>query len=369
MKRTAINARQLGFFLAFLLPVGKLSELPSLLSGKVGGDLLLPAFLGLTVEFLSLFALFSFTKKTGMGPLAYAEKKNAKLGRVLRVALAAVLLVYSLPFLLDLEKFCNVTFSDTEPTFFSFAPFFILCGFICTKGIKAVGRSADLCPVLFFLPFAMLTVLAFSSADLSSLLPVFEKPLFTNVATFFQTAPFFSSGLLFLPLFDGYHYHEGDEKKIFPLYFTGAAAVLLFLALFYGLYGPLAVSEHYAITKIGMFFPALSTLGRTDLFFVYLITVVLFFFTALPVQLAVGELQKGFQLQNSLLLSTLINLALFFAVLFLNRRYNTVYPFFIKTLAPLYLVVGFLLPLLVYLGILLKRRGQVRVERRNKHAR
>ena len=215
MKRTAINARQLGFFLAFLLPVGKLSELPSLLSGKVGGDLLLPAFLGLTVEFLSLFALFSFTKKTGMGPLAYAEKKNAKLGRVLRVALAAVLLVYSLPFLLDLEKFCNVTFSDTEPTFFSFAPFFILCGFICTKGIKAVGRSADLCPVLFFLPFAMLTVLAFSSADLSSLLPVFEKPLFTNVATFSKRRRFLAPDCYFSPCSTGITITRGTKKRFF----------------------------------------------------------------------------------------------------------------------------------------------------------
>ena len=366
--QTECNARQLGFFLAFFLPVGKLLELPSLLASEAGGDLLFPAFLGLGVEALALAAVFLFVKRTGMGVFAFLDRKNSGLGKAARFLYCALLLVYAFPFLLDLEKFSHAAFSDTEPTFFSFLPFFILCGFISTKGLKAVGRSADLCPVLFFLPFVGLAVLSFGSADFSNLLPILEKPLFSHVKTVFHTSPFWTSGLLFLPLFEGYSHKSGDGKKLFFAYAVGACLVLLFLAIFYGLYGPIAEKEHYALSKIGLFFPALATLGRTDLLLVYLITVVLFFFTALPVQLSVDLFAKGLSLKQKTLPSAAVNLGLFVAVLFLNRHYNAVYGFLTKTLSPVFFLFGTVAPLLFLLLALLegKGRGQVRGERKKK---
>ena len=372
--KTQLNARQLGFFLAFFLPVGKLLELPSLLARQAGGDLLIPALFGLGIELLALVAVFLLVKRTGLGVFSFLDGKSKTLGNAVRFVYSAVLLIYAFPFLLDLEKFSHAAFSDTEPTFFSFLPFFILCGFISTKGLRAVGRSADLCPVLFFLPFLGLAVLSIGSADFSSLLPLIEKPLFLHAKTTLHTAPFWSSGLLFLPMFEGYTHREGDGKKIFLPYAVGAFLVLLFLAIFYGLYGPIAGKEHYAISKIGLFFPALATLGRTDLLLVYLITIVLFFFTALPVQLSVQLLSDGANLSQKTLPSTLVNAGLFLLVLFLNRRYNAVYAFLTKSLSPLFLLFSTIVPI----GILFvavfegKSRGQVRDKRKNKgntHAR
>lgn len=366
--QTEINARQLGFFLAFLLPVGKLLELPSLLAKQAGGDLLLPALLGLGLELLALAAVFLFSKHAKMGMFSFLDRKNEKLGKAARFLYCVLLLFYAFPFLLDLEKFSHAAFSDTEPTFFSFLPFFILCGFIATKGIKAVGRSADLCPVLFFLPFLGLAVLSIGSADFSNLLPILEKPFLSHVKAVFDTSPFWTSGFLFLPLFEGYSHREGDGKKIFLSYAVGASLVLLFLAVFYGLYGPIAGKEHYALSKIGLFFPALATLGRTDLLLVYLITVVLFFFTALPVQLSVDLFSKGLSLRQKTLPSAGVNLGLFIAVLFLNRRYNAVYAFLTKTLSPVFFIFGTLAPLLALLWVVLntKSRGQVRDKRKKK---
>ena len=270
-----------------------------------------------------------------------------------------------------MEKFSHAAFSDTEPTFFSFLPFFILSGFIATKGLKAVGRSADLCPVLFFLPFLGLAVLSIGSADFSNLLPLIEKPFFSHAKTVFSTAHFWTSGLLFLPLFEGYSHREGDGKKLFLSYAVGALAVLLFLAIFYGLYGPIAEKEHYALSKIGLFFPALATLGRTDLLLVYLITVVLFFFTALPVQLSVDLFSKGISLSQKTLPSAGANAALFVALLLLNRHYNAVYAFFTKTLSPVFFIFGAFAPLFMLLWVVLeeKGRGQGRGERKNKEKR
>lgn len=353
-KQTTVNARQIAFFLAFLLPVGKLLELPSLLAKGAGGDLLLPALFGLFVEGVSLFFVYAFVKRTGRGMFSYLGDRNQTLGRLVKVVYGVVLILYSLPFLLDLEKFSLAAFSDTEPTFFSFLPFFVFSGYAATKGAKAVGRSADLCPVLFLLPFLGLVVLSIGSTDFSAVLPLFEFSPVRHFKTVYETAPFWCSGLLFLPLFEGYERKDGDGKKLALGYAVGAACVLLFAWVFYGLYGPLAEKEHYALSKIGQFFPALSTLGRTDLLLVYLMTVALLFFTVLPVLFSTQLFVSACDGKGNLLTAILLNCGLFLAVLFFNRRYNAVYGFFSKALAPAYFLLGVVAPLLFLL--LSKRR-------------
>ena len=183
MKQTRISGRQLAFFLAFLLPVSKLLELPSLLARGSGGDLLMPALLGVCVEGLALFGVYRFVKQRGRGVFACLDEKSKTLGKTARCVYAGLLLLYAFPFLLDLEKFSLTAFSDTEPTFFSFLPFFVFSGYATSKGAKAVGRSADLCPVLFFLPFLGLTVLSVGSTDFSAVLPLFELSFVRHAKT------------------------------------------------------------------------------------------------------------------------------------------------------------------------------------------
>ena len=62
-----INTRQLCFFSAFILPVAKLLETPSILSAYALGDLLFPALLHFLLQSLSLTALLVLSAKTGKG--------------------------------------------------------------------------------------------------------------------------------------------------------------------------------------------------------------------------------------------------------------------------------------------------------------
>ena len=59
-KNTTINARQLAFFIAFFLPMGKLLELPSRLTSYAGGDLLIAADAG-----------YKHLKNAGLSPHLY----------------------------------------------------------------------------------------------------------------------------------------------------------------------------------------------------------------------------------------------------------------------------------------------------------
>ena len=213
-KNTQINARQLSFFCALVLPVGKLLELPSLLTSYAGGDPLIAALLGSAVEFLAFLALVLFAKRRG-APIEALEARCGKpTARIFLGVYTLFLLAFSVLPLFDLERFSHAAFSDTSPTFFTFTPFLVLAGFICAKGLKGVGRSADLTPILCLFPLLLLLAMSVGQADFSRLLPVVEKPISVSAKAAWKTLPYFSSGGLLLPLMSGYSYEKGDEKKI-----------------------------------------------------------------------------------------------------------------------------------------------------------
>ena len=56
-KQESVNARQIAFFCAFLLPVSKFLEAPSLLAKYAKGDLLLPAILHFLLQFFLVLVL------------------------------------------------------------------------------------------------------------------------------------------------------------------------------------------------------------------------------------------------------------------------------------------------------------------------
>ena len=124
-KKQRINARQLAFFTAFLLPAQKLLELPSLLTTYAGGDLLIAALFGLALEFLPFCCLLLFAKRTGCAPIEGLERRcGIATARIFCGVYGVFLLSCAVLPLLDLEKFIYAAFYDTSPTIFSFAAFF-----------------------------------------------------------------------------------------------------------------------------------------------------------------------------------------------------------------------------------------------------
>lgn len=318
-----VYCRQIAFAAAFLLPAAKLLEAPSILAKYASGDLLLPALAHFLLQSLLLLG-FLYAASRSEIPL-FVRLQNAFGGGV-KVLYIAYVLYYlfsaTLP-LLDLEKFVYAAFFDTAPTTFAFGVFFFLSAFICTKGIKAVGRSADLCLFLFLLPFSALMAMSFTAADFSNLLPFFGTKLAGSATAFSRTAPQFADALLLLPLIGNCRYKPNDGKKILLGYWSGAALSLLFFAIFYAIYSSIAPREHYAFSKIAEYFPALAVMGRIDLLFVYFLTVVLLLYTCLPLQYATDLIADAASIRRKTWISAALNVLLFLFVLYMNKYYDS----------------------------------------------
>ena len=358
-KNTTINARQLAFFIAFFLPMGKLLELPSRLTSYAGGDLLIAALVGLVMEGLAISSVLLFCKRTRLSPLHFIEVKFGKpTASVVRLLYAFFLLLFATLPLFDLEKFSHAAFSDTSPTFFVFTPFFLLCGFICLRGIQSIGRVSDLTPVLFLLPIVGLMAMAVGQADFSRLLPVMEKSLSVSIKACWKTLPYFSFGGLFLPLCSGYQYEQGDEKKLLPALAVGAFLTLLFLAVFFSVFGLLGAKEHFAVMKIAQFFPALKFVGRIDLLLVYTLSICLMYYTAFPLQLFTQLFTDSLSLKSKLPTAVSLSVALYFLVLFGNKYTTRIHSYFISYLPPIFLLFSALLPLLFLIFSIKKDTGR-----------
>ena len=351
-----IHARQIAFVAAFLLPVSKFLEVPSILARFTAGDLLFPALLHLLVQSLILLTIL-YAACQSEKTLGERLRDTFGKGAIIFYLLFALYFLYAaaLP-LLDMEKYVYAAFFDTAPTTFSFGAFFLVSAYVCTKGIKAIGRSADLCLFLFLLPFLALIVMSLTDADFSNLLPFFGEDLRQSKLAFTYTAPHFSDAVLLMPLIFNLRYQKGDGKKIMTGYGVGAIFTLLFLAVFYAVFSSLAPREHYAFSKIAQYFPALKIVGRIDLIFIYLLSIVLILYTCLPLQYSTLLLGKSLNLSKKTILSAILNVLLFLFALFFNRRYNLFYHFISRETFLIFFLIADMLPL--FLLFLPKNSGK-----------
>ena len=339
-----IYGRQIALFAAFVLPIYKMLELPSLLAQFAGGDLLLPAFLQFLSQFAVLLGVLYTVSRSDKPLFARLEEQLGK-GIYLFYSVYALffLFVAILP-LLDLEKFVYAVFYDTSPTSFAFAFFFFLSAFLCMRGVKTLGRFGDLSLFLFVIPFAVLIIMSVFEADVTSLLPLFERKFGDTMYAIKYTAPHFADVALLLPLLGNMSYQKGDAKKISIGYGVGALCSLLFLAIFYGLFSSVAPRVHYAFAKIAQYFPPLAVVGRIDLIFVYLLCAVLFVYVATPLQYASNFSARLLPIRHKTLISLAINVGAFFFVLFCNKYYNSIYSFFGRYGFIFYTLLGNILP-------------------------
>ena len=356
-KTPQINTRQLCFFTAFILPVSKLLEEPSSFAKNALGDLLLPAFLQFLLQFVGIYALLFVVNKSGKNVFDLIEEKLGSVAlKGVYILLATYYLFSALLPILDLEKFIHAVFYDTAPSRFTFTPFFFLSAFVCVKGLREFGRMSDLCLPVFLIAFLGLILMSVGESDFEALLPWFEFPASKILLSVKNTTTHFSDALLLLPLLASSDYKKGDGKKIITAFWSGACFVLLFLAVFYGVFTTLAPRQHYAFSKIAQYFSALKTVGRIDLLLVYLLTAILLLATISPVLFSCVCLRKVFGEKSTFALSVVINGGLFAFVLYCNQYYNRLYAIFTDKLWWIFPSFCVGLPLLFLLLLIGKNR-------------
>lgn len=304
-----ISSRQLYFFLAAVAPVGKLVLLPVTLAHYAANDLLFSAAANFLLQ-AGVIALVLLLAKNGLSLGELLQKTFGKVGaKIILTVFSAFFFYAALCPLIEQKLFVQSIFYDTLPSVITFSSFFLFSAYLCAKPLSSYGRSWDILAPVAIVGFIGIIALSAGSADFGALKPVGAAGIggITRGAAY-TTYWFFDSAIL-LTLLGKIEYKRGMAWKGPLFYLAGATAVLLFLAVFYGIFSEIAVRQQFAFAKIGKYSPAVGMLGRIDYLFVFAIALAMAFYSALPLQAGVDCLRQAYGSPAGKLLPALISVA------------------------------------------------------------
>ena len=355
MSKNELSVRQICIMMCIFNAAIKLMLYPTTMAAACGNALWAPVLFDTAVQTLCVWAVCivcSRTKKTFFSLLKDAFGRTVS--RIVYAVYALYFILSAVAPMTEQQAMVHEVFYDTIPSIIVFLPFFFFAAYAGSKGFANAGRTAEVCLPVFAVTTAMLVIMGLPECNFSALLPVFARP----AADMFSAAAggmFRFNGGAFMLLFMGnFSYKRGDAAKITLSSALGGLVVAVVCAIFYAVYSELAPQQYFAISKISIFFSAISLIGRTDLLAVYALDIVMLFALAVNIQAAAYCLKKVVGRDILPVYSLAVNAVLITLTFVLNNKFALV-----QQLAAVYMgwstaVLSCAVPALLFVGMLVK---------------
>ena len=344
-----ISVRQVCFILLIYTAVSKFITYPTQLSYVCGRDLLFSAAVNFALQGVIIWAVSYLCSRTDK---TFFELIECTLGnvtaRIVYGFFALFFMVSTLLPLLEQKLYVHAIFYDMLPSLLVFIPVFFFTVYAAAKGFENIGRCADICLPLFLIAMLFILVMSLHEIQWDNFMPVFKQPKkifegsLSNAHRFVEPA--------YLLMFMGrFKYKKGDAAKITLSYVGGALFVIAVLTAFYGIYGDMAESRSFAITKISLFFPAIDLIGRIDLLALYILEIAMLFALVLNMQLTVHCVSLCTGYKNKNVLSLAVNAVFFVLLIVLDNSYSSVHTVWVRWMWIVFLIFANLIPLSAWL--------------------
>ncbi len=353
---TKISTRQVCFIMLMYTVVSKILLYPTYLSNICERDLLFPAAINFAVQIIVVWAVSYLSSRTDK---TFYELLENTFGKVLpRVVYALFALLFAFAAIVPLfeqKMYVHAIFYDSVSSLAAFFPFFFFAVYAGGKGFKNIGRCADICLPVFIAAMAMIFSMSVSEVEPSNVLPILKSPVKNIFGGALGTVYAFIEPCWLLMFLGNFKHKKGDTAKITLSYAGGAAIVMLVLFVFYGIYGDVAKSRTFAVSKIALFFPAIEVIGRIDLIALYILEIVMLFAVVLNIQLSAHcivrctDMKEQYGWAPALVVSFVLALILILC----NSLFSSLYGFFNNWAWTVFIPFTVIIPLLAWA---LKRR-------------
>lgn len=348
-----IKIRQICFYFAALAPVSKMLVYPTTLVYRSRNDLVLSALVNCLFEGLAIALVLLLAKKTRSSLFELLENTFGKIAaRIVYSVFALFFFATALLPLMEQKNFVLQVLYENVPSLISFAPFFLVCFYACVKGFKSIGRLADIAMPVFALSFIVLILLALPHTDFTSLLPVRGVPLKEVLKGSLYSLNWYTDCAFLLFFLGHFKYEKHAAVKTLSAYAAGCLAVLLFLAVFYGVFSDIAVRQQNAVAQISKYTTSFTSLGRVDLLFIFMLVLVIIFRICVPVQMCVHCICKAIGCKP-FFPSAAVNALLLLLTIFFNYSFLELQTLFTQKLWFVLVAFAYLAPAA---ALLLKRR-------------
>ena len=326
-----ISVRQICFILLCYNAVSKMLLYPTVLSHYCGRDLLFAALIDFAVQAVVVWAVSFLCSRTDKTFFQLLEGTFGNIfARIIYGLFALFFIAATIVPLCEQKLYVHTIFYDTVPPLLIFLPFFFFSIYAAGKKFTNIGRSADVCMPIFVLSMIFVFSMSVLEIKWNSFMPVLKTPVKDLFGGALGTVFRFAEPCYVLMFMGHFKYKKGDAAKMTFSYIGGALTVLLFLFTFYGIYGDIAQSRQFAVSKISLFFPAIDTIGRIDLIALYILEIVMLFALVLNVQLALHCVMQCTGYQNRVVLSLAVNAVLIILLMVFDHGFNNLHTFYAK---------------------------------------
>ncbi len=344
-----ISVRQICFILLCYNAVSKMLLYPTVLSHYCGRDLLFAALIDFAVQAVVVWAVSFLCSRTDKTFFQLLEGTFGNIfARIIYGLFALFFIAATIVPLCEQKLYVHTIFYDTVPPLLIFLPFFFFSIYAAGKKFTNIGRSADVCMPIFVLSMIFVFSMSVLEIKWNSFMPVLKTPVKDLFGGALGTVFRFAEPCYVLMFMGHFKYKKGDAAKMTFSYIGGALTVLLFLFTFYGIYGDIAQSRQFAVSKISLFFPAIDTIGRIDLIALYILEIVMLFALVLNVQLALHCVMQCTGYQNRVVLSLAVNAVLIILLMVFDHGFNNLHTFYAKWMWIAFAVFANAIPVLAW---------------------
>ena len=352
-----ITTKNLSILIIVGFTLGKLFVLPALLAGLVNENLWISTLINMIIDGVLLVVVCYFLKtqnKPFCEVLSDGFTKNG--AKIISLLYAVFFILKAFIPILEQKNTIELTFYETQPTLFTFMPFFIVAFYIAIKGLKPFVRSLEFCLWIFIFALLITILLSISAGNYANLLPVFSKSPKQLLGASFNSLLWYGDPV-FLLYFVGHIKRDNKLTKNLVLSFVLYAFItLLIFVIFYAIFDSIAERQYYAILKMSKYSITLSNIGRYDYIASLLLSAINVYQTALPLLLAVIALNNTFNFKNKFVSPIIVFSIITVMTIFMQNLFFPSIEFTQKYLTYFFIVMTYFIPTLLFL--LIKRREQ-----------
>ncbi len=329
--------------------IGKMIVAPAITARYAYESLWISALINFAVD--GLFVFFLLKMNDRFGGKSFYDILVSSFGKVFAKVVYFIFFIYFvvrafIP-IVEQKNYIEIALYETAPSVLTFLIFFFFSAFICYKGVRAVGRCADITVWIAVFGISVLLALSLSLTDFTNLLPIIGVPADKLFEGAKNTAVWYLDGAYILFLLGNFKAEKNYKTKIMCSYGVMALLVTLYMAILYGEFGALTERQYFSPIQMGKSNVALSSIGRVDYIAGFVFALVCAFNVALPLVFACEALDKTFEFKKKIIPPLIVNGISIAALLVAHNNFIEIFRFLSKNVIWAYAFVAYAVPLVL----------------------
>ncbi len=320
-----LKTRQICLFFIAFLPVAKLFSLPSVIAEVANEDMWISALISFLLDIATLTVLIFACRKANTDFYGLLKLNFGKItAKIILSFYFVMFMVKAIIPVSEQKNFIDLTLYETLPNVLNFLPFFFITFYICLKGVRVLGRCADILWITTAIGIILILALSVPNSDLEAVMPMGANGVKNILKGSYKSFNWYGDCVYLMFFIGQFKYGKNDFLKIVSAYALPSLVVIFFMTVFYGVFTYISHRQIFALTEISKYTIVINNIGRFDYIGILFILISNFFSLALPLYFATDLLKKICGFSKAWISALIVNGFAFTFILVFKEYYASI---------------------------------------------